>query len=137
MVADFWGCRLPHSEGQWRSVVQAAVQAMRATLIRLEVHLFEPHGGTAIALLAESHLAIHTWPERDYVAIDAFTCGQRVDPAAGLDVLRREFQPAHERVSQIVRGVFDPSATSGVAYAVDAAAALHEPSLQHGTHGGT
>ncbi len=107
LVADFWGCQLPGTEDAWRRVIGAAVDAMGVTLLSLHVHLFEPRGATAVAILAESHLAIHTWPERDYVAIDVFTCGDALRPNVGIDVLRSELCPRRERVLPIPRGVFD------------------------------
>ena len=104
LVADFWGCRLPASEEGWLRVIREAVEAMGATLLGVDVHLFDPQGGTAIAMLAESHLAVHTWPERDYVAIDVFTCGSTVRPDVGIAVLRAELAPQRERLLQIARG---------------------------------
>jgi len=104
LVADFWGCRLPADEEGWRRVIRSAIEAMGVTLLNLEVHMFEPQGMTAVAILAESHLAVHTWPERDYVAIDVFTCGATVRPEAGIDLLRSELEPGRERILHIPRG---------------------------------
>ena len=104
IVADFWGCRLPADESAWRQVLLAAIDAMGVTLLHLHIHLFEPRGATAIALLAESHLAIHTWPEGDYLAIDIFTCGTALRPEAGIDSLRQSLAPTREEVRHISRG---------------------------------
>ena len=61
-------------------------------------------GITGYALLAESHISLHTWPERDYVAIDVFMCGgQR--PEDSLEILRRAFSPASEEIRSVERGV--------------------------------
>jgi len=51
-----------------------------ATVLNLISNKFEPQGVTAIALLAESHISIHTWPESNYSAVDIFTCGQNMMP---------------------------------------------------------
>ena len=104
LVADFWGCRLPRTEADWRRLLSAAVQAMDATLLQLDVHQFEPQGATAVAILSESHVAVHTWPERDYVAIDVFTCGATVSPDSGIAFLRGELRPQRERILEISRG---------------------------------
>lgn len=81
-----------------------AVAAMRATLLSLNVHRFQPCGVAALALLSESHLAVHTWPEHSYVAIDAFTCGADVDPEAGVAVLLEFFSPRETSTRRIARG---------------------------------
>lgn len=118
VVADFWGCQLPATELEWRSLIRKAVAAMHATLLRVDVHLFEPQGGTAIAMLSESHLAIHTWPERDYVAVDIFTCGRAVNTSAGIDSVRAILRPSHEKVLWIRRG------ETARAYSIDASIAM-------------
>ena len=68
--------------------VREAARRARATLLEERVHRFEPHGVTAIALLAESHISVHTWPEHGYAAVDVFTCGTQTDPvAAGMHLV--------------------------------------------------
>ena len=62
-----------------RALIEAAEQA-KATLIEVRTHAFHPQGVTGFALLAESHISIHTWPEHCYAAVDAFTCGEVTDP---------------------------------------------------------
>ncbi len=57
-----------------------AAKLANATVLNLISNKFEPQGITAIALLAESHLSIHTWPEAQYSAVDIFTCGQNMKP---------------------------------------------------------
>ena len=111
-IADFWICRLPTTEDEWRDIIRGAVNAMGVTLLDLKIHLFQPQGATAIALLAESHLSIHTWPEQNYIAIDVFTCGESVDPEAGFDYLRDVLLPEREAIRQITRGQFTDAAKS-------------------------
>lgn len=105
LLIDCWGCgqRAADAEAVCRAM-HRAVEAMGATLLELKVHCFMPRGLTAVAILAESHLALHSWPEEDYVAIDAFTCGQSVRPDAGLEVLLAYLQPKHLSHSSIGRG---------------------------------
>lgn len=57
-----------------------AADAAGATLLKIVSHKFEPQGVTAFALLAESHISIHTYPEQNYAAIDSFTCGAHTNP---------------------------------------------------------
>ena len=80
-----------------------AVSAGEATLIDLCLHQFSPHGVTATATLAESHIAIHTWPEYGYFAADLFFCGAG-KPAIALKVLQQELQAEEVKVQQIERG---------------------------------
>ena len=63
-----------------RCTLNKAAKLAKATVLNLISNKFEPQGVTAIALLAESHISIHTWPESNYSAIDIFTCGQNMLP---------------------------------------------------------
>ena len=63
-----------------RCSLNNAAKLANATVLNLISNKFEPQGVTAIALLAESHLSIHTWPESYYSAVDIFTCGQKMRP---------------------------------------------------------
>jgi S-adenosylmethionine decarboxylase len=58
-----------------------------------------------VAVVAESHVNIHTWPELDYAAVDIFTCGARKDPSAAIPVLRQFFRPERIETMEITRGV--------------------------------
>jgi len=69
-----------NDESFLRCSLNNAAKLANATVLNLISNKFEPHGVTAIALLAESHLSIHTWPEVNYSAVDIFTCGQKMRP---------------------------------------------------------
>jgi S-adenosylmethionine decarboxylase len=70
------------------------VDAAGATLLHIHLHPFEPNGGVSgVAVLAESHISIHSWPERGYAALDVFMCGD-ARPEACIDILKDAFQPA-------------------------------------------
>lgn len=81
-----------------------ASQRANSMLLNLVIHQFEPHGVTALALLAESHLSIHTWPERGYAAVDIFTCGRTVNPAAACQFLIAHFAASRHSLLTIARG---------------------------------
>jgi S-adenosylmethionine decarboxylase len=66
---------------------EAAIKA-NAKLLNIVSHSFEPQGITAFALLAESHISIHTWPELGYATVDAFTCGTRTNPEQAIETLK-------------------------------------------------
>ena len=69
-----------NDESFLRCSLNRASKLANATVLNLISNKFEPQGVTAIALLAESHISIHTWPESNYSAIDIFTCGQNMLP---------------------------------------------------------
>ena len=69
-----------NDESFLRCTLNKAAKLAKATVLNLISNKFEPQGVTAIALLAESHISIHTWPESYYSAVDIFTCGQNMLP---------------------------------------------------------
>ena len=69
-----------NDESFLRCTLTNAAKLANATVLNLVSYKFEPHGVTAIALLSESHLSIHTWPESNYSAVDIFTCGHNMEP---------------------------------------------------------
>ena len=69
-----------NDESFLRCILNKAAKLANATVLNLISNKFEPQGVTAIALLAESHISIHTWPESNYSAVDIFTCGQNMMP---------------------------------------------------------
>ena len=69
-----------NDESYLRCTLNRAAKLAKATVLNLISNKFEPQGVTAIALLAESHISIHTWPESNYSAVDIFTCGQNMLP---------------------------------------------------------
>ena len=73
-------CEKLNDESFLRCILNRAAKLANATVLNLISNKFEPQGVTAIALLAESHISIHTWPESNYSAVDVFTCGQNMMP---------------------------------------------------------
>jgi S-adenosylmethionine decarboxylase len=91
---------LDHIETTLRRCVDAA----GATLLHIHLHHFEPNGGVSgVAVLAESHISIHSWPENGYAALDIFMCGN-ANPDACVPVLREAFSPKNIAVSEHLRG---------------------------------
>jgi S-adenosylmethionine decarboxylase len=85
-----------------RSLREAAMQA-KATLLNEVLHQFEPQGITALALLSESHISVHTWPEVGYAALDVFTCGHHTDPEEACRYLIEAFQAGRHAMTKIRR----------------------------------
>ncbi len=73
-------CEKLNDESFLRCTLNRAAKLAKAKVLNLISNKFEPQGVTAIALLAESHISIHTWPESNYSAVDIFTCGQNMMP---------------------------------------------------------
>jgi len=81
----------------------AAARASGATIVTHSFHHFSPHGVSGAVIIAESHLAIHTWPEHCFAAVDFFSCGP-VDMDRGLAVLRERFVAGGEARMALERG---------------------------------
>ena len=76
-----------NDESFLRCILNRAAKLANATVLNLISNKFEPQGVTAIALLAESHISIHSWPESNYSAVDIFTCGQNMMPEVASEYL--------------------------------------------------
>ncbi|PCH81706.1 MAG: adenosylmethionine decarboxylase [Hyphomicrobiales bacterium] len=80
------------------------VEKSGATLLHIHLHHFEPNGGVSgVAVLAESHISIHSWPEHNYAAIDVFMCGD-ANPEACVPVLEKAFAAKSAQVNSLLRG---------------------------------
>ena len=79
------------------------VEACEATILHIHTHKFSPQGVSGVAVLAESHISVHTWPEIGYGAFDVFMCGD-ARPWAAVEVLREAFSAGEVRVREILRG---------------------------------
>ncbi|WP_415064322.1 polyamine aminopropyltransferase [Bdellovibrio sp.] len=80
-----------------RSMIEAA-QIAGATVINSTFHHFSPWGVSGVVVIQESHLAIHTWPEYRYAAVDLFTCGDSVDPWVSFEHLKKAFQANYSAI---------------------------------------
>ena len=85
------------------ATLRRCVEASRATLLHMHLHHFKPNGVSGVAVLAESHISIHTWPEAGYAALDVFMCGS-ANPDACIPVLREAFSAVRVGVSELLRG---------------------------------
>ncbi|MDR4503457.1 MAG: adenosylmethionine decarboxylase [Candidatus Scalindua sp.] len=106
IILEMWDCDrtvLNDAKKITELVGDSAVIA-GATVLKQFYHEFIPSGITGVAILAESHIAIHTWPVEGYVAIDVFTCGTRCDPQLAVDYLIKGFSPKESTTLEIKRG---------------------------------
>jgi len=82
-----------------------AAEASGATVLSVQSKQFEPQGATVLVLLSESHLSIHTYPEKGFAAIDCYTCGETVDPQTAIDYLVTMLKPEHVHAKKLIRGI--------------------------------
>ena len=86
-----------------KDALKQAAEDAGATLLSVVSHKFEPQGVTAVALLSESHISIHTWPEHGYAAVDAFTCGEHTNPETACSPLRQLFNSGYGTMKLVRR----------------------------------
>jgi len=104
LLADFRAPKFIEDPKWIKKVLWQAAKAANNTPLRASVHKFPVQGVTGVVILAESHIAIHTWPEHNYIAIDIFTCGENTRPYSALEYLKKAFNPKKVKVQLIERG---------------------------------
>jgi len=105
LLIDIWQAERLDDLSHVETTLRDAVAAVGATLLRIDLHHFSENGGiSGVAVLAESHMSIHTWPECGYAALDVFVCGG-CDAYKAIPVLRAAFRPRDVRVSEVKRGL--------------------------------
>jgi S-adenosylmethionine decarboxylase len=107
LILDLWGARYLDDLQRMEAALRECVERCRATLLHIHLHHFTPSGGiSGVAVLAESHISVHTWPERCFAAFDIFMCG-RGRPEEAVAVLMRTFAPARMQISENRRGIIE------------------------------
>ena len=105
-ILELHGCPydILNDEALMRDAITKASEKSLSTLLHLSSHSFEPQGVTAVGLLAESHISIHTWPELGYAACDIFTCGESAEPTRACDFLATFLQASSQSLRILTRG---------------------------------
>lgn len=85
-------------------MLERAATAANATILASHQHRFEPHGVSALCILAESHVSIHTWPEQHCATVDIYTCGDVAKPTAAAELILFELAPTQHQLVTIERG---------------------------------
>ncbi len=105
LLVDLWGASNLHDPELIDRALREAAEAAGATILYGHFHHFSPNGGVSgVLVLAESHISIHTWPERGYAAIDVFMCGA-CDPYQSLYALKSAFSPSNVELHEKRRGL--------------------------------
>ena len=86
-----------------KSALIEAAEVAGATLLSLVSHTFSPQGVTAVALLSESHISLHSWPEYGFASIDCYTCGSHTDPEAACKSLKDAFEAKYSAIRLLQR----------------------------------
>jgi len=104
LIVDVYGGERLDDLSHIEDTLKHCVEVAGATLLHVHLHHFDENGGVSgVAVLAESHISIHSWPEHNYAALDIFMCGQ-TQPEACIEVLREAFSPSRVAVSEFLRG---------------------------------
>ncbi|WP_340018338.1 adenosylmethionine decarboxylase [Paenibacillus sp. FSL H3-0457] len=107
VAVDTWGVdfNLLNNAAYLEAQMVEAAEACGATVMSVQSKQFDPQGATVLVLLSESHLSIHTYPERGFAAIDCYTCGETVDPQLAIDYLVSVLKPEKTYAKKLVRGL--------------------------------
>ena len=105
LLIDCWKASRLDEIDYMKEILQRCVLVSNATLLHLHCHQFSKSGGlSGVAVLAESHISVHTWPERGFAAFDVFMCGT-AQPMKVIDVIQNAFNPTELKVKKILRGL--------------------------------
>lgn len=106
-MAEFRGCdpNTLNSVSFIEGLMRTAADAAGATVVQSTFHKFGPHGVSGVLVLAESHLSVHTWPERNYAATDIYTCGDTCNPERAHEVLQVALKAQTCEVMRVERGL--------------------------------
>ncbi len=105
LLVDFSGCRsISKKADELEEVMLATARKIKATIVTSSFHEFNPQGLSGVVVIAESHLAVHTWPEHGVVCVDLFTCSNDMDAVAGLALLFETFDASTMQIQSVSRG---------------------------------
>ena len=105
MLIDLWGAINLDNAQVIEDALRESAIVSGATILHCHLHNFEPNGGiSGVRVLSESHISIHSWPERGYAALDVFMCGEAT-PIKSIPILKKAFKPAYVNVVEARRGL--------------------------------
>ena len=105
IIIDLWECNFVNKIIPLRKMIKEAVKLSKANILHLHMHRFgKEQGISGVAVLAESHISVHTWPERKYIAFDIFMCGDTY-PELASEYLIKTLKPKRKKIEIIKRGI--------------------------------
>ena len=107
LILELYGCSAEalSSVADVQDAMIRGAQAAGATIIDSIFHHFEPYGVSGVVVIAESHFAIHTWPEHNFASVDLFTCGDKTRPWEAFKTVKKMFKATHFSVMKMERGL--------------------------------
>lgn len=112
ILIEYYGCdaEVLNDRGRIRDLLVEAAQRSRATIVTDVFHQFSPHGVSGVVVIAESHVAIHTWPEHRCASVDIFSCSDTMSPSVIREFLGEQFKAQEISSVELKRGLI-PAAT--------------------------
>ena len=109
VIVEYYNCDpiMLNNIAHVKQAMRKAASACGATIVQEVFHLFNPHGVSGVVVIAESHLAIHTWPEYGYAAVDLFTCGDEINPEIAFEHLRDALGAGTYSILEFKRGILE------------------------------
>lgn len=106
IILEMWGCCKDTIDNveMVKEILVKAAESVKATLVDVVCHRFSPYGVTGVAILAESHIAVHTWPEHGYAAADIFICGSAINPRNAASYMTEAFYAKETSLLELKRG---------------------------------
>ncbi|WP_372661803.1 adenosylmethionine decarboxylase [Cohnella sp.] len=107
IIVDFWGVdfTILNNVDFLKQIMIDAAEKSLATVLSVDYKEFDPYGCTILVLLSESHLSIHTYPEKEFAAIDCYTCGNDKDPELAINYLINLLKPKQIYTKTLIRGI--------------------------------
>jgi len=105
VILEMWEATNLNDARILEQALRDTVEAIDGHLLDVRVVEFPVHGVTGVAIISESHVAVHTWPEHGYAAIDIFTCNLEADLDAGIEAMKKHFLPRQTQVMEVRRGL--------------------------------
>ncbi len=104
IILDLWNVEFDDKINTLKKVIKEAILVSKATLLHIHLHRFgEQQGISGVAVLAESHISVHTWPERNYIAFDIFMCGDTF-PKLAAESIVKALKPKRKTIKVLKRG---------------------------------
>lgn len=106
IILEMWGCskNVIDSIDQVKDALTKTAKTTKANLVNVVCHRFSPYGITGVAVLAESHISVHTWPEYEYAAVDIFICGSVVNSQDAASYITQAFHAKDISLLELKRG---------------------------------
>jgi S-adenosylmethionine decarboxylase len=104
LIVDLWQASSLNDAALIEKTLRECIDVAGATLLHFHIHAFEPNGLSGVAVLAESHISFHSWPDEGYMALDIFMCG-KTEPHKCIPILKAAFQPKSVQINDLKRGV--------------------------------